>query len=210
MLTVGSLPPLLEQSPLNVPPSGVGTLTTLTASCTRVWPRSRADEAIVYARGSSGGSSGRARYRAAARRVDYEREHGVSSHIPNAPTQSVRATASAMPQVRARTCRRTCMHTCMHTCAPIHHKLRIGKRSAALRAATQLICSEGCSAQRSEGGHPIYRHCAALLQEVSEGELRTHIDKHRRARTRTHEHTHAHRSPRPNYQCSSVTSAHLD
>ena len=139
MLTVGSLPPLLEQSPLNVPPSGVGTLTTLTASCTRVWPRSRADEAIVYARGSSGGSSGRARYRAAARRVDYEREHGVSSHIPNAPTQSVRATASAMPQVRARTCRRTCMHTCMHTCAPIHHKLRIGARSAALRAATQLI-----------------------------------------------------------------------
>jgi hypothetical protein len=209
MLTVGSLPPLLEQSPLNVPPSGVGTLTTLTASCTRVWPRSRADEAIVYARGSSGGSSSRARYRAAARRVDYEREHGVSSHIPNAPTQSVRATASAMPQVRAR----TCMRTCMHTCAPIHHKLRIGKRSAALRAATQLI-QRGlqCAAQRgrTDGAATSYRHCAALLQEVSEGELRTHIDKHRRARTRTHEHTHAHRSPRPNYQCSSVTSAHLD
>lgn len=65
MLPVESLPPLLEQSPLNMPPSGVGTLTTLTASCTRVWPTSRADEAIVYARGSSGGSSGRARDRAA-------------------------------------------------------------------------------------------------------------------------------------------------
>jgi hypothetical protein len=190
----GSLPPLLEQSPLNVPPSGVGTLTTLTASCTRVWPRSRADEAIVYARGSSGGSSGRARVRAAARRVDYEREHGASSHIPNAPTQSVRATASAMPQVRAR----TCMCTCMHTSTPIHHKLRVGARSgcASRRHATHRA-SEDCSAQRSEGGrtepppHRIYRHCAALLQEVSEGELRTHIDKHRRAHARTRTRTHA-------------------
>ena len=84
----------------------------------------------------------------------------------------------------------------MHTCTPIHHKLRIGARSAALRAATQLICSEGCSAQRSEGGrteppHRIYRHCAALLQEVSEGELRTHIDKHRRAHARTRTRKHA-------------------
>jgi hypothetical protein len=169
MLTVGSLPPLLEQSPLNVPPSGVGTLTTLTASCTRVWPRSRADEAIVYARGSSGGSSGRARYRAAARRVDYEREHGVSSHIPNAPTQSVRATASAMPQVRARTCRRTCMHTCMHTCAPIHHKLRIGARSAALRAATQLIQRGLQCAARADGRS---RHIVSALRCALAGSLR--------------------------------------
>jgi hypothetical protein len=209
----GSLPPLLEQSPWNVPPSGVGTLTTLTASCTRVWPRSRADEAIVYARGSSGGSSGRARVRAAARRVSYEREHGASSHIPNAPTQSMRATASAMPQVRAR----TCMRTCTRTCTPIHHKLRVGAHSgcASRRYATHRASegcsaqrSEGCSAQRSEGGrteppHRIYRHCAALLQEVSEGELRTHIDKHRRAHARARAHA---RPQEPSAELSELIS----